>query len=889
MSLDSLQQTHRRVLAVIFLNLAVMGLAGYFLYSSRQVHEAGAFTTTQNLALTLERELTGILATVDFSLKVLGDDFAEKLEERSFPLQEWNKGLQRQREYLPVLSGLRGADTQGRVVWGLSPGDPQSASIADRDYFIAHRKNPNLGLLISQPILGRVTKQWSLVLSRRLNARDGSFAGIIAATIPLERFRERFALLNLGEQGSVGVRDTQLRLILRQPALPNGGEIGSIRIGKEFTEALAHNAALGSYRVGQTSIDGILRYHSYRRNDEFGFYLNVGVGVDESLAPWFSQLYLTLAFVITFLLTTTALFIRLQRNWYARQHAMEQLAQSEADFRLLADNAPYGLVVLNPNNRIDYINPAITHMLGYVHGDIPDVATWWPKAYPDPTYREKVMEAWRELLTNNVCEPLERIYTVCGSDGRNRDIRFNVVKMHDRRIIVTFEDITERRIAEREIENLAFFDSLTGLPNRRLLIDRLQHSMAASSRSGHYRALLFIDLDHFKQLNDTQGHDIGDRLLVQTARRIETCVREGDTVARLGGDEFIILLEQLSREVGEAADQAGIVGEKIIAHMNQPCDLGSVFHQCSCSIGITLFVGQEQSTDEVLKRADMAMYQAKSSGRNTLCFFDPVMQSRVSAHVALERELRTALDAGQFRLHYQPQVDLHGTCIGVEALIRWEHPGRGLVSPQTFIPVAEETGIIVPLGNWVLREACAQLALWQSRSSTATLTLSVNVSVRQFKQPDFVDTIRAALAMSKADPRGLKIEITESLLAENLDQVIAKMEALGHIGVSFALDDFGTGYSSLTYLKQLPFDELKIDRSFVRDITLDPNDAAICRAIIALGKTLGLDIIAEGVETTTQWSILNSEGCTFAQGFLFARPMPAGELDDWLLLKHFKS
>jgi diguanylate cyclase (GGDEF)-like protein/PAS domain S-box-containing protein len=869
-------------LAVALFNGIVIGLAVHFLETNRQVHEAGAYATTQNLALAMEREITGIFATVNFSLRTLVDDYAEKRQERHFPLQEWNDELRRQRSYLPILSGLRGADANGRVIWGLSPGDPQAATVADRDYFIVHRDNPNLDLFISEPILARISRQWSILLSRRLNNPDGSFAGIVAASIPLNRFSERFASMKLGKNGSIGLRDARLRLMVRYPELAGGGQIGSTRIADDFTAALSANVMQGSYRAGTTSIDNVQRFHSYRRNPEFSFYINVGLAEAEYLVPWRNQVRWTIATLALFLLASTLLALWLQRYWKERQHAMERLAQSEADFRQLVEMAPYGLAVVEPDGKISYLNPTLTRILGYAQSDIPDIATWWPKAYPDPAYRESVMEAWRLVLTDHDRESLDHVYSVCDRGGGAHEIRFSVARFQDGRTVVTFDDITERRAAEREVENLAFFDSLTGLPNRRLLLDRLQHSMAASRRSGHQRALLFLDLDHFKQLNDTQGHDVGDRLLVETARRIEDCVREGDTVARLGGDEFVVLLEQLSAEIEEASAQAGMVAEKIGSLLGQPYDLGTIVHHSSCSIGITLFLGQEQTSDEVLKRADMAMYQAKSSGRNTQCFFDPVMQARISAHVALERELRTALARGQLCLHYQPQIDRLGKCIGAEALVRWDHPERGLISPQAFIPVAEECGLIVPLGEQVLRQACTQLAQWQSNPATRTLQLAVNVSVRQFEHADFVAEVCSTLKASKADPCGLKLEITESLLAGNLGQVIEKMQALRDVGVRFALDDFGTGYSSLSYLKTLPINQLKIDRSFVRDITLDPDDEAICRAIIALGGTLGLGIVAEGVETETQWSMLAHAGCNIAQGYLFARPMPAAAFEDWL-------
>jgi len=449
--------------------------------------------------------------------------------------------------------------------------------------------------------------------------------------------------------------------------------------------------------------------------------------------------------------------------------------------------------------------------------------------------------------------------------------------------VATFSDITKRKQSEDEIRYLAFYDQLTSLPNRRLLQDRLRHALAGGARSHHQGALLLIDLDHFKTLNDTLGHDIGDLLLQEVAQRLVTCVREGDTVARLGGDEFVVMLEGLSATPGEAANQTEVVGEKVLAALNQPYQLAGYEHHSTPSIGAVLFTDQHDSVDDLLKQADLAMYQAKSAGRNTLRFFDPQMQAVVTARSHLEHDLRQGLQKGQFLLHYQPQVDASGRATGVEALVRWLHPVRGLVSPAEFIPLAEDTGLILPLGQWVLESACAQQVLWAARPETAALTVAVNVSARQFRHPDFVAQVMAVLDRAGANPQRIKLELTESLLVDNVEEVIAKMTALKERGVSFSLDDFGTGYSSLAYLKRLPLDQLKIDQSFVRDLLTDPNDAAIASTIVALGRSLGLAVIAEGVETEAQRDFLAQSGCASYQGYLYSRPLPPAELEAFLL------
>jgi diguanylate cyclase (GGDEF)-like protein/PAS domain S-box-containing protein len=445
----------------------------------------------------------------------------------------------------------------------------------------------------------------------------------------------------------------------------------------------------------------------------------------------------------------------------------------------------------------------------------------------------------------------------------------------------TSTDDTERRKAEDEIRNLAFHDSLTGLPNRRLLLDRLNQAMASSARSEKYGALLFIDLDNFKTLNDTLGHDIGDLLLQQVAQRLVTCVREGDTVARLGGDEFVVMLEDLSGNLQEAATQTEIVGEKILAALNETYELGNYKHHSTPSIGITLFVNHQETIDELLKRADLAMYQAKAAGRNTLRFFDPDMQTLVTARATMEIDLRRAIVEKQFLVHYQAQVDSCGRVIGAEALVRWQHPERGLVSPADFIPLAEESGLILPIGHWVLEAACGKLAVWAAKPEMAHLTVAVNVSARQFSLPNFVEQVLAVVDYLGVRPDRLKLELTESLLLENAEDIIAKMLALRARGVGFSMDDFGTGYSSLSYLKRLPLDQLKIDQSFVRDVLTDSNDAAIARTVVALGQSLGLAVIAEGVETEAQREFLEAHGCHAYQGYLFSRPLPVEGFEEF--------
>lgn len=444
-------------------------------------------------------------------------------------------------------------------------------------------------------------------------------------------------------------------------------------------------------------------------------------------------------------------------------------------------------------------------------------------------------------------------------------------------------DISERKAAEAKNNHLAFYDQITHLPNRRLLLDRLNQALAASLRSGRNGALLFLDLDHFKVLNDTLGYEVGDLLLRQVSERLSNCVREGDTVAHIGGDEFAVLLENLSENTIEAATQAEVIGDKVLVSLNQSYQLNEHVYQSSSSMGAVLFGDQAHTPDDLLKHGDIAMYQAKAAGRNTLRFFDPKMQEAINARVEGERELRKALELKQFELYYQIQVDYKGSPLGAEALIRWNHPDRGIISPFHFIPLAEEVGLILPLGQWVLDAACAQLKVWQKNSATRDLVLAVNVSAKQFLQPDFVLEVQATVLRHRIDPAGLKLELTESLLIDNIKHIIATMTALRAFGIKFSLDDFGTGYSSLQYLKKLPLNQLKIDQSFVRDIATDFSDRAIVLTIITMAQSLGLDVIAEGVETEEQQQFLREKGCMSYQGYLFSKPLPIQAFDQLVL------
>lgn len=439
--------------------------------------------------------------------------------------------------------------------------------------------------------------------------------------------------------------------------------------------------------------------------------------------------------------------------------------------------------------------------------------------------------------------------------------------------VAVFTDITQKKLADETIHNLAFYDALTELPNRRMIRDRLDQIWASETRQRLAAAVLFIDLDNFKELNDSRGHDVGDALLIEAARRLRACVRVHDTVARQGGDEFVVILSDLHPELHHAVKDAEAVAEKIRTTLSRPYDVGGAWH-CTASIGICMLHGSDEPVDEILKRADIAMYEAKRAGRNAARFYDPATHAAIQERIGLEADLRGALPGGQLLLYYQPQVDGNSRPIGAEVLLRWRHPTRGMVSPGEFIGLAEETDLILPIGDWVLREACHQLRAWADAPLTRDLQLAVNVSARQFRQADFVEQVGQALNESGANPRLLKLELTESLVLVNIEDTVAKMKAVRAMGVRFAIDDFGTGQSSLAYLTRLSLDQLKIDQAFVASMLSSRTDAVIVQAMIGMANTLGLEVIAEGVETDEQLAFLGASGCHCYQGYLFGRPMP---------------
>lgn len=761
-------------------------------------------------------------------------------------------------------------------------------NLAERDYFKAHRDQPKLGDYISTAVRNKGNGQWTFYVSRRLDDAQGRFLGLVLVGLSVDAFTGVYGRLieTLGDGASISLYRSDLTMLARAPHQDE--LIGRVNATGTTHHVITERGQQDAVVLADTPrfSTGLndLRLTAVRKAMRYPLVVSLAVPDTIFLAGWKRSVVLIASVSLLSIAFVLAGIGALSRTSRRRAQTERELRESEAKFHTMVDGATDWEYWIRPDGHVHYMTPSVEQFTGYradaferqpdliatlVHPDDQDLwhqqglAVGAPEAAPttqagQPLDLRIVHRNGSQRWVSHVHRPVH------GADGGYLGQR------------VSMRDITERKASENEIRQLAYYDALTGLPNRRMFLDRLGHTLAATERNQTHSALMLLDLDHFKKLNDTQGHDVGDRLLVEVARRLALAVRDADTVARLGGDEFALMLDGLDPDEPTAARQAEQVAEKIHAILNQPYALNEANddHRSSPSIGMTLLCGRSTPLDVLMKQADVALYQAKDAGRNAIRFFNPAMQAAIDARIAMENALRQALVLGQFQLHYQPQVDATGWHTGAEALIRWSDPVRGMVPPDRFIPLAEETGLIIEIGQWVLDTACAQLAQWATDPARQDLQISVNVSARQFHQSDFVERVRRSLAASGANPARLMLELTESIVIDRVDEVIDRMEQLNVVGVKFSLDDFGTGYSSLSCLKRLPLDEVKIDRSFVRDLVDDSNDAAIVQAILAMSHSLGLRVVAEGVETLAQRDFLLHHGCETFQGYLFGKPAP---------------
>jgi len=701
-----------------------------------------------------------------------------------------------------------------------------------------------------------------------IESRKSRAEKIIAASVLVESNQKMSSLLDSMAEGAYGT-DIDGNCIFANQAFLHilGYDNTDEVLGKHIHELIHHSHADGSYYPATEC----KMYLAFRENlnvhaaDEV-FWRKDGTPV--AVEYWSRPITLnskTIGAIATFIDIT-------------------ERFETEKELKIAATafESKEGILITDANKVILRINHAFSEITGYVSDDIVGKE---PKVLSSGRHDENFYaEMWNCINNNGVWEgeiwnrrKNGDIYPEYLTISSVKDDNGNVMNY-----VASFSDLSSKKHQESELIRLAHYDALTHLPNRHLLNIRMHEAMSSGTKTGKYGALISLDLDNFKRLNDIYGHSTGDKLLVQVAKRLTTSVQEGDTVARSSGDTFVVVLKQLNSNIEEATNQAHLTAKKIHRELCCPYPLENAEYHITSSIGLVVFRGHLDTQEDLLSHVDAAMFQAKAMGRNTICFYDSVLQEAMEEHTQLELALRGAVENNELQLYYQLQVDHLDHVLGAEALLRWTHPEIGQISPAQFIPIAEETGLILAIGNWVLETACEQLVKWQKDRLTAKLVMSVNISAKQFKQSNFIEEVQTLFTKSGIDPNLLKFELTESMLLEDFDLIIDKMKLLKGMGVRFSLDDFGTGYSSLQYLKRLPLDQLKIDQSFVRDIAIDSSDKAIVSTIIAMAQSLNLDVIAEGVETEAQRHFLLSSHCNHFQGYLFGKPIPIDEFEKGL-------
>ncbi|MFZ6648845.1 bifunctional diguanylate cyclase/phosphodiesterase [Undibacterium sp. TJN25] len=795
--------------------------------------------------------------------------------------------LQSLKSAMPGVRALMVVDRNGNIV--ISNDDIGDSQLDDRDYKrkIETMRSPDT-LYLSDPY-ENTRGVFNIKLSMAILNADGSSNGAVCAILNPEYFNAVMRSALYARDMNSAITESSGRHILFVPADPaemrHPGPVSDMLFTRHQRSHLAETVLRGA-------AGGEQRLVVQRTMPENG------LGLDRSLVVSLSRsqaavnrgwLGLLLAVGIAWLVfgfTTGGVLAFVQR----RRRLMEALAQANADeqsaaaqkVELALSGANLGLWDWNITTDMRIVDERAAAMLGYTPQELNTGSIHWRQL----THADDLpgLDATIAAHLENNAVPFEAEHRMRHRAGHWvwLQSRGKIVERGEDgkalRMLGTRMDISARKQAEAEIAHLAFYDGLTNLPNRRLLLDRLHHAISRMERSNSYSAVLFVDLDNFKSLNDTMGHDVGDRLLQMVAFRLQDVTRDTDTVARLGGDEFVILLEDLGNDRAHATSNSANIANKIVETLSDAYLLEGHDLRSTPSIGVVVFGAEHHTVNDLLRQADMAMYEAKAAGRATFRFFDPRMQVELDSSASLESDLRMAIQRQELQLHYQPVVDTNACVAGVEALLRWKHPSRGMIGPGEFIPQAEKSGLIVELGAWVLETACLQLVHWAASEKTRHLTMAVNVSARQFRQPAFVEKVLSILERTGADPYLLKLELTESMLLTDMDDVIVKMTTLKQHGVSFALDDFGTGYSSLSYLQLLPIAQLKIDRSFVQDMLHTRHASSIVRAIVTLAHSMDLNVVAEGVENHEQWSALADIGCKAFQGYFFGRPVPVQDL-----------
>lgn len=873
----------RLALGILLLNLAVVALAAWSLFQSRQNYEDRAAVATRNLAQLMEHDITTSVRTIDHVLFSIASESQRQLLAGSLSGRSLDVYIEQQLKRHPDLDGIRVADERGRLTHGTGVVAGAGLNIADRDYFIRLRNEPDADMVISSPTLGRLSGKWVINLARPFRHPDASFAGLVVGSVPLAHFTRGFSSLQVGPSGSFTLFDDDFRILSRP--YESSGAVDSVGMGfgsPQLRKLVKTGQPVGTY-MGRSTIDDVERVSSYRKIPGTPFNIVIGFAVDDTLAEWRNEVHKTIALVTVFVLITLLSYWFIYRAWKNQASAVAALRDAnrtlDAEKHLnqtIIQSSPFAIYTRDRKGIVTAWNLAAEKLFGWRADEIvgkPLLSVPAGKEKETEEIRQKVLHG--ENIIQAEVQRQKR-------DGTLFDISTTLAPLRDAAgeidgYLAIAADVTERKAAKQQIEFLAYRDVLTGLPNRLLLHDRFEQARAHADRVGSKMALLFLDLDNFKTINDSLGHAVGDLMLKEIASRLGECVRDTDTISRQGGDEFLIVLPDLSD-----VDAVVPVLIKIRERLKAPFDVNGNEFSTSVSMGVAIYPDDGENFDILLKKADMAMYRAKDAGRNTYQFFDEQMNVEAIEYLSMKNGLRRALERAEFVLHYQPQINLaSGAVVGVEALIRWRHPELGLVLPARFIPVAEESGLIVSIGEWVMREACRQAMVWR-QAGLPELTMAVNLSAVQFKRGDVEQTVINALEESGFDPCLLELELTESILIHNTESVLATVKRLKLLGVKLSIDDFGTGYSSLSYLKRFAVDKLKIDQSFVRDLATDPDDAAIIRAIIQMARSLNLKTLAEGVEHAGMLELLRVFHCDEVQGYHFARPMPAEEFARYL-------
>ncbi len=869
----------RLALVQLLLCLLMLGLAVLSLYQSRLKYEEGAEVTTQNLAQLMQHETSTSVRMIDLLLQ----DIAHEYLEHRYSEAALNALIELHRQRHAELDGIRIVDAQGWLTHGTGVLPKHKVNIGDRPHFKRLEHEPELGLLITKPFILRINGIGALVLGRAIRQPDGQFVGAVLATVPLSYFVGKFPSLQIGPHGSMIVFDDDFDLVVRVPARPGtDSPVGQKILAPELMALVRTRQTTGTFRF-RLSFDQLERVGAYRKIPDTPLNVAIALASDDYLVAWYKEVQKTGALVVALWLASFVMSLYIFRARQRKTAAVTALRDAnrtlDAEKHLnqaIIQSSPMAIFSRDRQGRVTSWNPAAEKLFGWSATEIMGRALMDISAEVRADYEKNInlvlsgqsiieKEVQRGNRTGQMIDMSLTLTPLRGPDG------------HIDGYLGLAADISQRKAAEAQIEFLAYRDALTHLPNRLLLQDRFAQAIAYADRAGTRVALLFLDLDNFKTINDSLGHTVGDALLMEVARRLQACVRDTDTISRQGGDEFLILLANQ-----HSAESISPVLPKILECLTTVFEFERHELTTSASIGVALYPDDGKDFATLLKKSDTAMYQAKEAGRNNYRYFDEQMNVEAVDHLALKTGLRKALVREEFVLHYQPQIDLATeTVLGAEALIRWDHPEQGLLAPGRFVKLAEDSGLIVPIGAWVLEEACRQAVAWQA-AGLPKLVMAVNLSAVQFKRGDVVQAVTQALAASGLEPHLLELELTESILIQDSEGMLTKVRRLKQLGVKLSIDDFGTGYSSLSYLKRFNVDKLKIDQSFVRDLMTDEDDATIVRAIIQMAHSLRLKTVAEGVETAALLERLYRMECDEAQGYHIARPMNAAAFASYL-------